>query len=239
MVRKSLTISRVKSAMEASAVAAPESLPELLRRAAALAGRSIGALAEDCSVALPADPRRAKGFVGELVEGALGASAGNLDLPDFPELGVELKTIPLDREGRVQESTFVCAIALEGAAQSAWETSRAWRKLRRVLWMPVEAASVATLAERRLGRARLWEPDAAEEARLRADWTMLMGRIALGRFEELDATLGAVLQVRPKAANAAVEVELPGAEGDLVRTGPRGFYLRARFTEELLWRLSA
>lgn len=218
-------------------VAGPRSLDELLARAAGLHGATIGGVAERCGVALDRQPWGHKGRVGELIERALGASAQSLDLPDFPQLGVELKTVPLDALGHVRESTFVCTIDLTRAAHEAWESSRLWGKLRCVLWVPVEPAGSAPLALRRIGRPLLWRPSAAQEALLRADWTALMGLIAVGGIEELSAHLGEVLQVRPKAAHGRVRTPAPGPEGEELAAMPRGFYLRARFTEGLLWSL--
>ena len=57
--------------------AAPASEQELVERAEALAGLSLRELAERWAVPVPPDLRRAKGFVGGLVERALGASAGS------------------------------------------------------------------------------------------------------------------------------------------------------------------
>lgn len=218
--------------------APPRDISELLDRAAQLGGRTVGELARRFGRRLPDDPTRAKGVVGELVEVALGASAGNLDLPDFPELGVELKTIPLDRAGRVRESTFVCAIDLAEAQRAEWARSRAWRKLRCVLWVPVESARTAPLDDRVIGEPLLWRPDREQEAVLRGDWLEIIGRIAVGGIEELTAHVGEALQVRPKAANSRVSVEGFGPDREVVATVPRGFYLRARFTEQVLWKLT-
>ncbi len=217
----------------------PASLEELLARARSLDGLSLGALAARLALPpLPDDPRRCKGRAGELLEHALGASAGSLDLPDFPELGVELKSIPLDRLGRVRESTFVCALDLGETEREEWERSRLWRKLRAVLFVPVQASSPRLApAARRLGTARLWRPSAEEEETLRADWLALTGRIAVGGIEAVDARLGEALQIRPKARRSERTASGRGPEGELVPTVPRGFYLRARFTERVLWSL--
>lgn len=220
------------------AVAGPSSLDELLARAATLQGATIGAVAARCGVRLEGRAAGHKGRVGELIERALGASAQSLDLPDFPQLGVELKTVPLDALGHVRESTFVCTIDLARTQEETWERSRLWTKLRQVLWVPVEPARSAPLAQRRIGRALLWRPSAAEEALLRADWTELTGLIAVGGIEELSAHLGQALQVRPKAAHGRVRTRAPGPEGEELAALPRGFYLRARFTEALLWALA-
>lgn len=235
MIDGSLTIIVSDSLVK---ISPPGDRGELLARAADLAGLRVDEVASRLGIVFPDDPRRTKGAVGELVEAALGASAGNLDLPDFPELGVELKTIPLDAAGRVSESTFVCSIDLDAAGDEIWEESRVWRKLRRVLWVPIEAAGATPLGQRRLGRAIYWEPSGGEARRLKADWTFLIGQIAIGGVEELDASLGEVLQVRPKAPNAAARTSAPGPDGGAIWTGPRGFYLRARFTEAVLWGLT-
>lgn len=216
----------------------PQSQAELLSRAQALAGLTVGQLAARMHASLEGGPLRTKGRIGELIERALGATAGNLDQPDFPQLGIELKTIPMDELGRVRESTFVSTIDLHAMASAAWESSRVRRKLARVLWVPIQAAGELALSQRQIGRALLWQLDAENEALLRADWQMLAGRIAVGGIEEISAHLGEALQIRPKAANAAVKVEIHGPDGEFLQTGPRGFYLRARFTESLLWRLS-
>jgi DNA mismatch repair protein MutH len=198
---------------------------------------TVGELARSLGRSLPRDPARAKGIAGELIELALGADAGNLDLPDFQELEVELKTIPLDVEGRVRESTYVCYLDLDQVEHEEWEGSRVRRKLQRVLWFPVEWNPGGAPADRLLGTARLWSPSPDQESLLRGDWVDLVGKIAVGGIEEITAHMGQALQIRPKAASGSVRVDAPGPEGQLLPTVPRGFYLRARFTEQVLWSL--
>lgn len=116
----------------------PQSEAELLSRARALAGVTLGELSTRLGLSAPPDLRRAKGFVGQVVEAALGATAGSRAQPDFAEIGVELKTLPVDRRGRPAESTFVCTIDLGEVGDVEWEHSWVRRKLSRVLWVPVE-----------------------------------------------------------------------------------------------------
>lgn len=215
----------------------PTSEDELLARARDLCGRSAGELADLLGLTLGPSPVRTKGLVGTLVEAALGASAGTRDEPDFPDLGVELKTIPLSLDGRARESTFVCTLDLHEVDREEWGKSRVLRKLRRVLWVPVLCAPGHPPARRRLGRACLWSPSPEEEAMLRADWEDLTGRIAVGGIEEVTAHMGRALQVRPKARSSADRVLTLTPEG-LIETVPRGFYLRARFSTNLLWHCS-
>ena len=211
----------------------PHTEAELLTRAHAIAGRTLGELATAANVPIPAEPRRAKGLAGRLVEHALGADAGSAAAPDFSALGVELKTIPLAADGRPRESTFVCSIRLSDIADTEWERSRDQRKLARVLWVPIERDPARSLADRRIGTARLWSPSPDQEAALRADWEELAGLIGRGEHDALTARLGQYLQVRPKAANASVRARGSDEAGAPVSTPPRGFYLRTRFTAQL------
>ncbi|MEQ8661531.1 MAG: DNA mismatch repair endonuclease MutH [Gammaproteobacteria bacterium] len=213
---------------------APHSEAELLARAHALAGVTLGELASTLGVTLPSDLRRHKGVIGELLEAALGASAGARPVPDFEQLGIELKTVPLGANERPRESTHVCTVALGDLLGQRWADSTVRRKLARVLWVPIAATPTLPLAARRIGAARLWSPAAVEERVLAADWEEHMELLATGRFDEIDGRLGTWLQVRPKAANGAALVAASDADGRPAATLPRGFYLRAAFTARIL-----
>lgn len=207
---------------------------QLWQRAQQLAGTTVDELAHALALRVPRDLRRHKGWLGELVETVLGATAGSRPLPDFTELGIELKTVPVDSNGQPRESTHVCSIALGELQGQCWERSTVRLKLKRVLWMPVEAGAELPLGARRFGRPRLWSPDAAQEAILRADWEEHMELLATGRFDELDARLGQYLQIRPKAAHGRALTAASDAGGAPAATLPRGFYLRASFTQSIL-----
>jgi DNA mismatch repair protein MutH len=90
------------------------------------------------------------------------------------------------------------------------------------------------LAERRIGRALLWQPSAQQEADLRADWEELAGLLGAGAVCEMTAHRGRFLQIRPKAADGSERGSMPGPDDTTVETVPRGFYLRSSFTERIL-----
>ena len=83
----------------------PNTIQTLLERANALQGMSLIELAWQCGYSKIADLKRHKGFVGELLEQALGASSGCKPQPDFPAFGVELKTIPVVASKAFQDLT--------------------------------------------------------------------------------------------------------------------------------------
>lgn len=202
----------------------------LLVLARSLGGRT---LAEIAGVGLPDSQLHAKGLAGQIVERALGAGGTHAG-PDFPELGVEVKTIPVDRSGAPRESTYVCAMTLPAIAAVDWEQSPVRAKLARVLFVPVESDPALPLGARRVGAAFLWSPSTAQEAQLSADWDTIAALVGRGELERLTARLGHCLQVRPKAAHGRARTRALGPDGSLTTTTPRGFYLRATFTAAIV-----
>lgn len=213
---------------------APASKDELLASARALSGLTFAEAAARLALAVPANFLHHKGWTGQMLERLLGATAASRDVPDFEQLGVELKTLPVDARGRPVESTFVCTVPLEEIAQSEWIDSRVRRKLSCVLWIPVEGERRIPLAERHIGEPMLWQPSAQEESTLRFDWDTLSGIIGRGDIESITGHLGDALQVRPKARNASARLWGTDADGVRIEQMPRGFYLRANFTHGIL-----
>ena len=215
-------------------IAPPRSATELLDRARALAGLPLADIAARFELTAPADLRRDKGWLGQLIERALGASSGSLAQPDFPELGIELKTLPFGSDGLPTESTWVCVAHLLPGEMQPWQHSLVRAKLSHVLWLPVEDRDELPLAQRRIGSAFLWKPDAETEAQLQRDYEEIAEKIQLGEVESISAHHGEYLQLRPKAANASILTDAIGPDGVLVKTLPRGFYLRRSFTSRIL-----
>ena len=220
--------------MNISPILPPESEAQLLLRAEGLAGRSLGAVAAELQQEGPVDLRRKKGGVGELFEAYLGATAGSRSEPDFPHLGVELKSLPVNQQGKPFESTFLSTIPLREMSQTDFVTSRAMKKLARVLWVPYLGERSIPLCDRAIGTPFLWIPDKAELSRLQADWEMLALLIAQGRISEITGHLGEVLQVRPKGAKGSSRRLAEDEEGTPYLEQPKGFYLRPSFTAEVL-----
>jgi DNA mismatch repair protein MutH len=214
----------------------PSDLAELRCRAEALAGQNLGQLAQAEANQVPDDLRHNKGWVGQLLERRLGASAGSRAEPDFPHLGIELKSLPVDAQGRPLESTFVCSIELSHIADCEWEESRLLKKLSHVLWIPVEGVRDIPLPVRRVGSPIFWQPSSDESEQLKKDWERLSLLIAQGRTGEITAHLGEVLQVRPKAAKGASRRRTVDSDGAIYDEQPKGFYLRPAFTRAIVAR---
>jgi DNA mismatch repair protein MutH len=225
--------------------APPPSIAALLLRARALEGHSLGELAYALGARIDDDNIRTKGKFGTLLEHALGATPEAGKSHDFPKLGVELKTLPIAANGFPSESTYVCTLHLNSAHALSWSKSWVRTKLSRVLWVLVEGVSKdgrvpqKSWGERRICETFLWEPSEHESTTLRADFEQIVGLAAMGRVEELTGHLGEAMQVRPKARDGTKNVEIVDESGRRVATVARGFYLRPRFTSQVIERLRA
>ena len=212
----------------------PQTLEQLLSQAQSIAGLTFGELADELHIPVPSDLKRDKGWVGMLLERALGATAGSKAEQDFSHLGVELKTLPINAEGYPLETTFVSLAPLVQNSGVKWENSHVRHKLSCVLWMPIEGSRHIPLRERHIGAPILWKPTTEQERQLKQDWEELMDLIVLGKLEQITARIGEVMQLRPKGANSRAVTKGIGKNGEIIDTLPLGFYLRKEFTAQIL-----
>ncbi|HHF3678118.1 TPA: DNA mismatch repair endonuclease MutH [Haemophilus influenzae] len=212
----------------------PQTLEQLLSQAQSIAGLTFGELADELHIPVPIDLKRDKGWVGMLLETALGATAGSKAEQDFSHLGVELKTLPINAEGYPLETTFVSLAPLVQNSGVKWENSHVRHKLSCVLWMPIEGSRHIPLRERHIGAPIFWKPTVEQERQLKQDWEELMDLIVLGKLEQITARIGEVMQLRPKGANSRAVTKGIGKNGEIIDTLPLGFYLRKEFTAQIL-----
>ncbi len=216
-----------------------DELVALLAHARALIGVELGELADQLGLPVPAGaagPERSKGWAGQIIEHELGVETNGLSGPDFARLGIELKTVPVDRDLKPRESTAVCQIDPVAIAGESWETSTAREKLARVLFVALEVpAGARSVAERRVTAVRLWSPSPAEDRLLRADFDLFVREyFRRGRVDAITGHLGQVMQVRPKGKNAADTRDGYDESGRPTRVGKCGFYLRPAFVASIL-----
>jgi len=220
----------------------PSSEQELLKKVQSLAGLTLAEVANEVGIEIPKDLKRNKGWVGLLLEHVLGATASSRPEPDFPHLGIELKTLPINNQGKPLETTFVSVAPLVGLVGINWKNSWVRKKLSRVLWVPIICENlnnnanekIIPLAHRQIGSAFIWSPSAEEEHLLAMDWQELTDMITLGNVEKIHGKHGQVLQLRPKAANSKVKTQAFDRHGKPFMTLPRGFYLKIPFTQMIL-----
>lgn len=212
----------------------PQTEQALMQKANSMQGKTLLELATELQCQLPDNLKRHKGWIGQLIEAYLGAQAGNLALPDFIHLGIELKTIPVNAQGLPLETTFISVAPLLPQPNLTWEQSAVYQKLKKTLWIPIQGDKNTLLAEKTIGKPCLHDLTEIENQQLKTDWLELTEMIVLGQVEQIKAHFGEYLQLRPKAANGKALTQSINEDGDLIYTRPRGFYVRKNFTFQLL-----
>lgn len=212
----------------------PLTLDELQLRIDLMSGLTLGEIASELNIQVPENLQVEKGWSGQLIEAYLGTSAGNLSEPDFLELGIELKSIPIDTEGKVLESTFVSVAPLKPEPGIVWRKSSVYKKLRHVLWVPIIASREIPVPLRQIATPFIWQMPTDAEKALEQDWQELVEMIAFGQYSQITAKHGEYLQLRPKAANGSIRTQGFDEQGNPVMAQPKGFYLRTRFTQQII-----
>lgn len=214
-------------------ISAPKSIPELQQNCDKIAGKTVAEIARKYNLLVPTSTISAKGWLGQLIEYVLGADAASKPAPDFTQLGIELKTIPLTAAGKPKESTYVCAINQHNLVNLLWEKSLVRKKLNHVLWVPL-IKDRDSIANTIVGTPIFWRLNLADEQVIKNDWQELMDMLSLGKLEEIHGAMGTYLQIRPKAANSRSRCKAFDANGKVTMTLPRGFYLRSSFTSKIM-----
>jgi DNA mismatch repair protein MutH len=213
---------------------------QILAQAKTLRGYSLTQLTDYLKLNNPPELVHAKGLTGQIMEWLLGATAKSEPIPDFPELNLELKTIPISLNASPLETTYVCTAPLLPKLDKLqdktlnyydFKSSVVYKKLTHVLWLPIICLDNG---ERFIGNAFLWQPDATELKILETDWLELTDMMYTGELDKLSSHYGQALQIRPKAADSSVLTTGIGSSGNRVATLPRGFYLRTSFTKEII-----
>ncbi|WP_192506787.1 DNA mismatch repair endonuclease MutH [Pseudoalteromonas aurantia] len=212
----------------------PATINELMQRVNDIAGITLGELAAQYQFKTPEHLLKEKGWPGQLLEYVLGASAGSKPVPDFELLGIELKSLPIGYNGKPLETTYVTTVPLTGLTGATFHDSNVKKKLAHVLWLPVLAERALQPIDRIIGSGFLWQPNTDQINQLQRDWEEQIELIALGKIEQISGHLGEVMQIRPKAANSKALTDVIGPHGKLTKTLPRGFYLKTKFTQQIL-----
>lgn len=176
-----------------------------------------------------------KGDGGQLIEQLLGIQSSSTKGPDLPEIGLEIKTLPIDKEFRVLENTHICKITLPFSETDFFRSSL-WLKTRHILFVPIIGQRKTPMCDKILAQPFFWQAQSCDIECLKQDWFELSSLLRTGCFEKINAKIGECLHIRPKAAHGQDLCTLK-VQGQYQRILPLGFYLRKSFTQKLISRV--
>lgn len=215
-------------------IAPPQTLHQLQQHLAEIQGKTISEISERLGVEVISDLRLNTGWIGNLIETSLGAVAGSKPTQDFPQLGIELKSVSMSSSGKVLNDIFVSSLPLETFMLQGWETSHLLYKLQHVLFVPVENQAEISIGERKVGQGVFWQPNAQQLEQLFADWQQIMELITCGDLNQLKSNIGTALCVKVKALSKLQSKAIIDQEGYKQRVVPLSFYLRRNFVQNIL-----
>ncbi|RIY34978.1 MutH/Sau3AI family endonuclease [Psittacicella gerlachiana] len=213
---------------------APTSLGQLLTYCQQICGKSIEEISHKHNVEMIYSLHENRGWLGNLIEIALGATAGSKPTQDFINLGIELKTLAIATNGKAKSDIFISSLPINKFMLQNWQTSHVLYKLKKILFVPIEYNPDISLAQRRIGKAFLWSPNKEDLAIIKQDWETIMQIITQQDFNALKSNVGQILCVRTKALNTSQAVSIEDTDGFNLNLPPLSFYLRRSFINNII-----
>jgi len=189
-------------------------------------GRTLGELHYNLYKSYP--KTLTKGWAGRLIEDLLGVTNYNTAAPDLPDIGLEIKTLPLSPLLKVKEHTFISSISLP-FLEGTFPRSRLHHKIQAILWVPIIRTQIKMSINDYIGKAFVVQIDRTTFECLEQDWNSLTALLRQEEYSLISSHLGDILHIRPKAQNAAHRVHIAGQS-----INPMGFYFRKTYTQELI-----
>lgn len=179
---------------------------EIVARAEAMRGRTLGELAES-RWAAGVSSKLNKGGAGAIVERYFGIEPNSDQAPDFAGAGVELKVCPLVMDGRaakrIKERTSVTMIDYMALDRETWPTASVRGKIARILFVFYGWRPDVPLGEMRVEAIKLWSPPATMLPILERDWRTVWTKNRNGLAHELSEGDGLILGAVTKGATGA------------------------------------
>ena len=178
-----------------------------------------------------------KGASGLIIENLLGIENNNRDEADIPQIGCEVKILPLqinkNGEVKAKEPTAIQMINYCEVAKETWETAKLRSKINLTLW-------VVYLAKEN-GKAKkqddyvivdyfLGHPNNIQNAIFKSDWEEIQEYIIRGDADKLSCSMGTYLEPKTKGTNNKDKTDAPDGKGGTIRARRRAFYYKKNFT---------
>jgi DNA mismatch repair endonuclease MutH len=201
-------------------------------------GKTIGEIKDELHIERS---KMVKGASGLIVENLLGIENNNRDEADIPEIGCEIKILPLqkNRDGSIKakEPTAIQMINYMEVAKETWETAKLRGKIALTFW-------VVYLAKKN-GKALnqndyvivdyfLDHPSDVQNGVFKTDWEEIQSYIKEGRADELSCSMGVYLEPKTKGANNQDKTDAPDGKGGITRARRRAFYYKKNYTNNAI-----
>lgn len=178
-----------------------------------------------------------KGASGLIVENLLGIENNNRDEADLPQIGCEIKILPLqkNRDGSIKakEPTAIQMINYCEVARETWETAKIRSKINLTFWV-VYLAKVDGKPKRQdeyvIVDYFLDHPSDVQNGVFKTDWEEIQSYIKRGDADKLSCSMGVYLEPKTKGASNQDKTDAPDGKGGITRARRRAFYYKKNYT---------
>ncbi len=212
-----------------------EVLTPLFNIIAHIKGKTIGQLKEELFIGEKCKMK--KGAAGLIVENILGIKNNNRDEPDIPQIGCEIKILPLqkNRDGTIKakEPTAIQMINYCEVAKETWETAKLRSKINLTFWvvyLAKENGKSKAQDEYVIVDFFLDHPSDVQNGIFKTDWEEIQSYIVRGDADKLSCSMGTYIEPKTKGANNEDKTDAPDGKGGLIRVRRRAFYYKKNYT---------
>lgn len=179
-----------------------------------------------------------KGASGLIVENLLGVENNNRDEPDLPQIGCEVKILPLqkNKDGTIKakEPTAIQMINYCEVAKETWETAKLRSKINLTFWVVYLAKDngiVKPQDDYVIVDYFLDHPSDIQNGVFKTDWEEIQAYIKRGDADKLSCSMGTYLEPKTKGKNKQKVAVAPDGKGGLIRARRRAFYYKKNYTD--------
>lgn len=181
--------------------------------------------------------RMKKGASGLIVENLLGIENNNRDEADLPQIGCEIKILPLqkNKDGSIKakEPTAIQMINYCEVAKETWETAKLRSKINLTFWV-VYLAKVDGKPKQQDDYVIVDyfrdHPSDVQNGVFKTDWEEIQVYIKRGDADRLSCSMGVYLEPKTKGANNQDKTDAPDGKGGITRVRRRAFYYKKNYT---------
>jgi DNA mismatch repair endonuclease MutH len=178
-----------------------------------------------------------KGASGLIVENLLGIKNNNRADADIPEIGCEIKILPLqvNRNGdiKAKEPTAIQAINYFDVAKETWETANLRKKITLTFWivyLAKEKGKSLNQDDYVILDYFLDYPNDFQISIFKKDWENIQDFIVRGLADKLSCSMGEYIEPKTKGKNNQDVTDAPDGKGGRIKARRRAFYYKKNYT---------
>ena len=178
-----------------------------------------------------------KGASGLIVENLLGIKNNNLADADIPEIGCEIKILPLQKNKngdiKVKEPTQIQMINYFEVAKETGNNAKLRKKINLTFWvvyLAKENGSTLKQEDYKIIDYFLDHPDSSKMDIFKNDWELIQKYIIDGAADKLSCSMGKYIEPKTKGKNNKDLTDAPDGKGGVTKARRRAFYYKKNYT---------